>query len=168
MLQRVRGMPNHGHPSVMLAIMAKTGVMCSFSCIQLIHIKCLVYAGYSVRDKDIGGEIYSSQWAHTRYAGGLGSSISDSKPNLVSKRSLLREVTLKPSQGWWVQEMSHVVMGAAQRKCGGLSHPPTHTRMWTCPGTWCPHGASQPETIQANITYRSIWSVGAILLVRLS
>lgn len=61
-------MPNHGHPSVMLAIMTKTGVMCSFSCIQLIHIKCLVYAEYSVRGKDTGGEIlvYFSQRAHMK------------------------------------------------------------------------------------------------------
>lgn len=47
----------------------KDRVLCSFSCIQLMHIKCLVYAEYSVSGKDTGwGGIFTpTSWtAHMK------------------------------------------------------------------------------------------------------
>lgn len=69
----IYAMREHSHPSAMLVIITKTGVMYHFSH-ATNNMKCLVYAGYSVRDQDTGVTDLSQQsWiAHSkRYAGSI-------------------------------------------------------------------------------------------------
>ena len=52
-------MLEHGHLSAMLVITTKTGVICNFLFLQLMHMKCLAYAEYSVTGEDTG-----ETWIH--------------------------------------------------------------------------------------------------------
>lgn len=99
--------------------------------------------------------IPASWTAHRkRYVGSMGPQLCHSKPDLGSKRRLVMEVTFQP------RLMCASGKGAAIAPChdgrssgeasGPLSPTPPIT-MWNCPGARWLHGASQPDTIQANI-----------------
>lgn len=104
--------------------------------------------------------IPTSWTAHRkRYVGSMGPQHCNSKPDVGSKRRLVMEVTFKP------RLMGASGKGAVKAPCrdgrssgeayGPLSPTPLIT-MWNSPRTQWLHGASQPETIQANIPYNWI------------